>query len=190
MDGEIGTVAWFDGNPETTGTAIAEPTTANLNNITDLWAQVTLTDTNCVASTAITVTVNAVPTDVIGSGSNFCSGTNLNASFTNTLEANETIHLYEDASLTTAASPATATASSWTSTNTYTTATSIWAVIVNTNTSCQSSTAVELVFALNQTDTDGDGVTDCDEIANNTNPLDACDPVSYTHLTLPTILLV
>jgi hypothetical protein len=41
LDGDVGTVAWFDGDPEVAGVAIADPTDVDLAAITDLWAQVT-----------------------------------------------------------------------------------------------------------------------------------------------------
>ncbi|WP_274476097.1 hypothetical protein [Mangrovimonas aestuarii] len=62
LDGETGTVAWYDGDPGNGGTAIVSPTTANLNAIGDLWAEVTLTDTGCETSVDITTTVNDLPT--------------------------------------------------------------------------------------------------------------------------------
>ncbi|RSC93801.1 T9SS type B sorting domain-containing protein [Tenacibaculum singaporense] len=54
LDGETGTVTWYDGEPGNGGTAIASPTTANLNTITDLWAQVSLSSNGCTANVDIT----------------------------------------------------------------------------------------------------------------------------------------
>uniref|UniRef100_UPI003413008E beta strand repeat-containing protein n=1 Tax=uncultured Tenacibaculum sp. TaxID=174713 RepID=UPI003413008E len=54
LDGETGTVTWYDGEPGNGGTTIASPTTANLNTITDLWAQVSLSSNGCTANVDIT----------------------------------------------------------------------------------------------------------------------------------------
>ena len=62
MDGETGTVAWYDGDPDGTGTVISPATAVNLNNVTDLYAQVTLTGTNCVAAVDASLTINPLPT--------------------------------------------------------------------------------------------------------------------------------
>ncbi|UMB60077.1 gliding motility-associated C-terminal domain-containing protein [Lutibacter sp. A80] len=61
LDSEIGTVAWYDGDPEGSGTLISSATNVNLNTITDLWAEVTLTSSLCKAAVDITVNINDVP---------------------------------------------------------------------------------------------------------------------------------
>ena len=58
LDGETGTVTWYDGEPGNGGTAIASPTTANLNTITDLWAQVSLSSNGCAANVDITTNID------------------------------------------------------------------------------------------------------------------------------------
>ncbi|PTX41915.1 putative secreted protein (Por secretion system target) [Christiangramia gaetbulicola] len=62
LDGETGTVAWYDGDPDSGGTLIDPDNAVNLNNITDLFAKVTLTETSCEASVDVTVTINPLPT--------------------------------------------------------------------------------------------------------------------------------
>ena len=131
------------------------------------------------------VTVNALPATVTGAASALCYGTALTATFSNTLGANETINIYEDAALTIPASPASVNTGSWTSDDTYTTTTSIWAIIVNSDTSCKSLTALELVFSLNQTDTDGDGLTDCEETTGMDDPATTVVPTGVTSATDP-----
>ena len=61
LDGEVGTVTWYDGDPTGSGTLINPATAVNLNNITDLFAEVTLDTGSCKASVDITVTVNNTP---------------------------------------------------------------------------------------------------------------------------------
>jgi hypothetical protein len=66
LDGDVGTVAWFDGDPEVAGVAIADPTDVDLAAITDLWAQVTLTATSCIASVDASSTINPLPAVTFG----------------------------------------------------------------------------------------------------------------------------
>ena len=51
---------WYDGDP-TTGSLITPATAVDLNMVTDLWAEVTLTATGCKATVNVTVTINPLP---------------------------------------------------------------------------------------------------------------------------------
>jgi surface protein len=77
LDGETGSVAWFDGDPDAAGVAIADPTDVNLSGIGDLWARVTLDGSDCIADVDVTVTVNVNPTIALesSSGASTCGGT-------------------------------------------------------------------------------------------------------------------
>ncbi|MCP5010652.1 MAG: hypothetical protein GY942_11775, partial [Aestuariibacter sp.] len=62
LDGDAGTVSWYDGDPGSGGSLIGSPATANLNAISDLWARVTATTGSCIADVDVTVTINPLPT--------------------------------------------------------------------------------------------------------------------------------
>ena len=72
LNGSMGTVAWYEGDPDLAGILIANPTDVDLTGIIDLWAQVTLDGTVCTASVNITTTINALPT-ISQNGSGTCS---------------------------------------------------------------------------------------------------------------------
>lgn len=62
LDGDMGTVTWYDGDPATTGTLLTPATAVNLNMVTDLFARVTATASSCTADVDVTVTINPLPT--------------------------------------------------------------------------------------------------------------------------------
>lgn len=62
LDGEAGTVGWYNGDTSGSGTLLTPATAVNLNSVADLWAEVTLTATGCKAAIHISVTINPVPT--------------------------------------------------------------------------------------------------------------------------------
>ena len=64
LDGDDGTVAWYDGDPADGGTLISPATAVNLNTVTDLFARVTTTTGGCTADVDVTVTINPLPTPV------------------------------------------------------------------------------------------------------------------------------
>lgn len=54
--GSGNTVTWYDGDPNNGGTIISNPNNVNLNNINDLWAEVS--DGTCTNTVDVTVTIN------------------------------------------------------------------------------------------------------------------------------------
>ena len=75
LDGDAGTVSWYDGDPAAGGTVINTPTDVDLNMITDLYARVTTTTGSCTADVDVTVTINPLAPDPTNPMDNsFCDG--------------------------------------------------------------------------------------------------------------------
>ncbi len=74
LDGETGTVTWYDGDPGAAGVALSPATAVDLNSVADLWAQVTLAGTNCQANVDITTTITAAETATFDPVGPICSG--------------------------------------------------------------------------------------------------------------------
>ena len=63
LNGETGTVAWYNGDPDGTGQLISPDDNVDLTvSGMDLWAVVTLSGTGCSDSKDISLTVNPLPT--------------------------------------------------------------------------------------------------------------------------------
>jgi len=85
LNGTIGTVAWYDGDPANGGSLLSPVNTVNLNTINDLWAQVTENTTTCTGIIDITTTIHPLPIVTLSDPADVCiDGSDLNFTATPT----------------------------------------------------------------------------------------------------------
>jgi len=185
----VGTLTWYS---DAGVTVIPTPTpNTSVPNINTYY--VSQTDGNsCESELAeLKVIVYDIPDVVTMNGTevDFCFGQQIDLDFTNVLTADEVFYVFEDAAMIVPASPATSTGN-WISDNTYETDQQLWVIIRNTLTTCESHTTLEVTATVNRLDTDGDGLTDCEEttaiddlfsLAVSTavsDENDPCDPIT------------
>ncbi len=175
LDGETGTVAWYDGDPSGSGTLINPATAVNLNTVTDLWAEVTLTTGSCQASVDITVTINPLPTPV-DAPFTLCideTSTNLTTNDTTVLDGETgTVAWYDGdpEGSGTLINPATAV--------NLNTITDLWAEVTLTTGSCQAS--VDITVTINPLPTVVANYTDIEICLGDTVTLTGSGATTYT----------